>query len=91
MIKKAFMVYGFLVKNTKLFNDKTVINRSYKSLALSRFKYTSIFWSPIYIYYEKLIEKVQSGFLYMLHFRILGVHLTYDSYVGLIVNTNEMF
>lgn len=36
------MVYGFLVRNAKEINDKSVIVRLYKFLVLSRLEYASV-------------------------------------------------
>lgn len=59
---KASKLLGFLCRSVKSFNDVHTIRLLYLSLVRSNLEYCSQIWSPFYVHYIELIEKIQNKF-----------------------------
>lgn len=71
---KALKMYGFVIRNSKHFNDIGCIRKLYVSYVRSILEYCSIIWSPYYINHSYHIEKVQNKFLRYIYYRKNGIY-----------------
>lgn len=63
IVSKAFMMLGFLMRNSKVFKDPYTLKSLYISLVRSHLEYASIVWAPHYFIYRNNIERVQKRFI----------------------------
>jgi len=71
---KALKMYGFVIRNSKYFNDIGCIRKLYVSYVRSILEYCSIIWSPYYINHSYHIEKVQNKFLRYIYYKKNGIY-----------------
>lgn len=74
MTKKASKMYGFIVRNSRQFNNLKCIRQLYISFVRSILEYCSIIWSPYYRYQIYNVEKIQNKFLRYLNYKETGVY-----------------
>lgn len=72
VIGEAFKVLGFVIRNSKDFNNVLVLKILFNSLVRSKLEYASIIWAPYYVHYKLKIERVQRRFLKHLYNASLG-------------------
>lgn len=71
---KAHKVLGFIIRNTKDFQNINTISLLFKTLLLPILEYASIIWRPVYNVHIYNLENVQRKFLKYLYFRKHGLY-----------------
>jgi hypothetical protein len=66
---KAYRMLGFVGRTCKDFNDINCFRLLYLALVRPILEYCSIIWSPYYIKYVQIIEKVQHKFLRIIAYK----------------------
>ena len=74
MITSASRMLGFLIRNSKYFNNVTTVKLLYYSFIRSKFDYGSIVWSPIYACHIHFVENIQRRFLKYLVYMEDGIY-----------------
>lgn len=74
VVISSYKNLGFIIRNTKGFNDTKVLITLYNSLIRSRLEYSSIIWQSGYNIYNNNLENVQRRFLKYVSFRMDGVY-----------------
>lgn len=72
--RSASRSLGFVMRSSKYFINIHVIWNLYCALVRSRMEYACVIWSPIYIYQELMLERVQRRCIKFLCFRRDGVY-----------------
>ena len=65
---------GFVMRSATYFKNTDLLKSLYSSFVRSKLEYVSIVWSPCYLTYQLLIERVQRRFLKFLSFKTTGVY-----------------
>lgn len=74
LILASNRTYGFIVRNTKCFQNPSTLIALYNCLIRSRLEYCNIVWRPIYDCHRKCIESVQRKFYKFLMWKQEGVY-----------------
>lgn len=69
IVTNSFRSLGFVIRNTREFNDINTIKLLYCALVRPRVEYASIIWCPHYNIHVQNIERVQRRFLKYLSFK----------------------
>lgn len=73
-VAEASRAYGFIVRNCGSFGNILTLTTLYFAFVRSKLEYCSVVWSPYYVCYKILIERVQRKFLKYLSFREDGTY-----------------
>lgn len=76
VIQSSLKMLGFIVRNTRSFNNIEALKSLYFSLVRSRLEYCTVVWSPFYKYVMSGLENVQRRFVKLLY---LKAHKQYPS------------
>ena len=74
MINRANRVYGFIIRNTKMFNNTGAIRQLYVSYVRSQLEYCSIVWNPFYQIHISNIETIQNKVLRFINYKETGLY-----------------
>ncbi|KAL0818556.1 hypothetical protein ABMA28_008995 [Loxostege sticticalis] len=85
IIKKAYRMYGFVMRSTLDFKRPSTYLYLYKTLIRSQLEYAVPIWNPYYKKYIEEIEKIQDKFLRAMHYRC---YRTYSTRVPLLSKFN---
>ena len=70
--KSAAVSLGFILRNTKGFNNIRALKNLYNAFVVSKLEYASLIWSPIYSCYKTMLERIQRKFLKHIWFKLFG-------------------
>jgi hypothetical protein len=79
IIKKAYKLYGFVMRSTTEFKDPLTYIYLFKSLVRPQLEYGVSIWNPLYKKYNNSIEIVQRKYLRRVHFKHYKNHYSYAS------------
>ena len=74
MINRANRMYGFIIRNTKMFNNTGAIRQLYVSYVRSQLEYCSIVWNPFYQIHISNIETIQNKVLRFINYKETGLY-----------------
>ena len=74
VVSSCFKTYGFIVRNTKQFNDSSTLILLFKFFVSSKLEYASVVWFPSYNTHIVSLERVQRKFLRFLCYREDGIY-----------------
>ena len=73
-VNGAMRALGFIIRNSKHFDDLETVKLLYFAFVRSKLEYASVIWSPGYSIYSALLESVQRRFLKFLAFKTDGTY-----------------
>lgn len=80
----SLKVLGFIYRNVKHFSTTKPLDTLYYSYVVSKLDYCSAVWSPFYLKYQLIIERVQFKYLKLKYFMEQKVFPTHISYIDLL-------
>lgn len=80
---EAAKTLGFIIRNSRDFQDKTALQTLYNSYVRSKLEYCFVIWNPYYNKYIAVIEKIQKRFLRYSKYIISGTFCN-DNYTHLL-------
>lgn len=83
IISKAFRMYGFVMRSSREFKNKSSYLLLYKTLVRSQVEYAVSVWHPLYKKYSESLETVQRKFLRSMHYRCHRTNLSYSKLLNL--------
>lgn len=74
---KSFKNLGFIIRETRDFDNTSAVKSLYNALVRSRLETSAIIWNPYETKYSLMVEKIQNKFTRYLYMKLYGVYPYY--------------